>query len=196
MWGRRLYWAHTASQRGWAGASLALTSVTRAAWSLCVTLDPHTRDAPLGVTMPGTATTSRSAPATTTHTRTSIWGALRADESLSQALASWFSAEMAPVRYRHRRSEYGRAIADLWSEWERTGRIKNDPEGCQIDHVRAVQEHILGARRRGLWQEPRDLDRYDFPWYARLSMTLTRIAVPAIVLGLTAALAVMTWGAW
>lgn len=140
------------------------------------------------------STTARTAP--TRSTSTSVWRALSADQSLSQALASWFSHELAPVRYRYRRGEYGRAIADLWSEWERTGRIKNDPEGCQIDHVRAVQEHILGARRRGLWQEPIDLDRYDFPWYARLSMALTRAAVPAIVLGLTAAMAVMTWGAW
>ena len=140
------------------------------------------------------STTARTAP--TRSTSTSVWRALSADQSLSQALASWFSHELAPVRYRYRRGEYGRAIADLWSEWERTGRIKNDPEGCQLDHVRAVQEHILGAQSRGLWQEPPALDRYDYPWYARLSMALTRIAVPAIVLGLTASLAVMTWGAW
>ena len=118
----------------------------------------------------------------------SVWRALSADQSLSQALASWFSYELAPVRYRYRRGEYGLAIADLWRSWERSGRIKNDPYGCQLDHVRAVQEHILGAQRRGLWQEPIDLDRYDFPWYARLSMALTRIAVPAIVLALFIAL--------
>ena len=132
------------------------------------------------------STTAGTAP--TRSTSTSVWRALSADQSLSQALASWFSHELAPVRYRYRRGEYGRAIADLWREWERTGRIKNDPEGCQLDHVRAVQEHILGARRRGLWQEPRDLDRYDFPWYAQASMALARAAVPVLVLALFIAL--------
>ena len=97
-------------------------------------------------------------------------------------------AKLHLLSHRHRRSEYGLAIADLWREWERTGRIQSDPYGCQLDHVRAVQEHILGAQRRGLWQEPIDLDRYDYPWYARLSMALTRIAVPAIVLALFIAL--------
>jgi len=119
---------------------------------------------------------------------TSVWRALSADQSLPQALASWFSHELAPVRYRYRRGEYGLAVADLWRSWERSGRIQSDPYGCQIDHVRAVQEHILGARRRGLWQEPIDLDRYDFPWYARLSMRLVRFATLAVVPALFIAL--------
>ena len=97
-------------------------------------------------------------------------------------------AKLHLLSHRHRRGEYGRAIADLWSEWERTGRIQSDPYGCQLDHVRAVQEHILGAQRRGLWQEPIDLDRYDFPWYAQASMALARAAVPVLVLALFIAL--------
>ena len=109
-----------------------------------------------------------------------VWRSMTADQSLSQAVASWFSAEMAPVRYRYRRSEYGLAIADLWRSWERSGRIKNDPYGCQLDHVRAVQTHILGAQRRGLWQEPIDLARYAFPWYARLSIGVVRFLERAI----------------
>lgn len=97
-------------------------------------------------------------------------------------------AKLHLLSHRHRRAEFGLAIADLWAGFERSGRIKNDPYGCQIDHVRAVQEHILGARRRGLWQEPRDLDRYDFPWYARLSMRLVRFATLAVVPALFIAL--------
>lgn len=141
-------------------------------------------------------TTATAQRASARSVSTSVWGALSADQSLSQALASWLSHELAPVRYRYRRGEYGRAVADLWRGWEHIGRVKTDPAGCQLDHVRAVQEHILGAQRRGVWQEPRDLDRYAHPWYARLSMALTRAAVPTIVLGLTVALGIMTWGAW
>ena len=102
------------------------------------------------------------------------------DMSLPQALASWFAPELESVRHRHRRSAYGLAIANLWRSWERSGRIKDDPYGCQLDHVRAVQEHILGARRRGLWQEPIDLARYAFPGYARLSIGVVRFLERAI----------------
>lgn len=115
------------------------------------------------------------------------------DMSLPQALASWFSPELESVRHRHRRSAYGLAIADLWREWERTGRIQSDPYGCQLDHVRAVQRHILGARRRELWQEPIDLARYAFPWYARLSILLVRVFELAIVPALFVALLVMIY---
>jgi hypothetical protein len=124
-------------------------------------------------------------------TSTSVWRALSADQSLSQALASWFSAEMAPVRHRYRRGEYGKAIADLWSEWERTGRVKSDPYGCQLDHVRAVQTHILGSQRQGMWQEPTDLSRYTFPWYARCSIAAVRFLELAIVPALFIALMVI-----
>ena len=101
--------------------------------------------------------------------------------SLPQALASWFAPELESVRHRHRRSAYGLAIANLWRSWERSGRIKDDPYGCQLDHASAVQTHILGAQRRGLWQEPIDLARYAFPWYARLSILLVRVFELAIV---------------
>ncbi len=103
------------------------------------------------------------------------------DMSLPQALASWFAPELESVRHRYRRSAYGRAIADLWTGFERSGRIQTDPYGCQLDHVRAVQEHILGSRRQGLWHEPTDLDRYAFPWYARLSIGVVRFLELAIV---------------
>ena len=103
------------------------------------------------------------------------------DMSLPQALASWFAPELESVRHRYRRSAYGLAIANLWRSWERSGRIKDDPYGCQLDHASAVQTHILGAQRRGLWQEPIDLARYAFPWYARLSILLVRVFELAIV---------------
>ncbi len=118
------------------------------------------------------------------------------DMSLPQALASWFAPELESVRHRHRRLAYGLAIANLWRSWERSGRIKDDPYGCQLDHARAVQQHIFRARRRGLWQEPPALDRYDYPWYARLSMALARAVVPVLVLGMTVALVILTWGIW
>lgn len=115
------------------------------------------------------------------------------DMSPPQALASWFAPELASLRHQHRRSAYGLAIANLWRSWERSGRIKDDPYGCQLDHARAVQQHIFRAQHPNIWHEPTDLDRYAFPWYARLSIGVVRFLELAIVPALFVVLLVMIY---
>ena len=98
------------------------------------------------------------------------------------AQARWMAADLEPVRFAHRRSEFGVKIARFWRAAERSGLIWRDPYAAQRAHVQLVQREIMDAGRSGgLWREPRDLSRFALPWYARLSIATVHVAEVAVV---------------